>query len=210
MTGHQPIARGMLAAGAAALLVSAGMTFVDSEDEPAQAAQPTTQRAPTIDDPRGGLPYGVHLSRNASGQLCALLGKRDGDHFVNPATGATYRPRPGEGSCVTPPRRPRDLEIRRDYEHYPDTGRTRDQATIIWGTTARGVIRVTVAPDGRAPVTVAVSNRTFGIALDGVVTGELAATAHRRNGTRSRVVLPAVPAAWERRLTHPEGPTPTP
>lgn len=210
MTNRLPIGCAVLTAGVAALLVIAAATFIDSGDQPARAAQPTAERTASMTDPRGGLPYGVHLSRSNSGAVCALLGKRAGGGFVDPATGAPYRPGPGEGSCVKPTRNSRDLQIRRDYDHYPDTGRTRDQATIIWGTTARSITRVTVAPDERGPVNVSVSKRTFGTALEGVIAGRLVVTAHRRDGTRSRTVLPAVPAAWKRRLTNPEGPTPTP
>jgi hypothetical protein len=113
-------------AAASVLLNGTEDPGVDSDAVPGSAS--AEARA---DDPRGGLPFGVLVWRNAAGYTCAALGRRVGDRITD-ASGTRDYPVDSGGGCVDLAALSGDLDVRRSGEHRGQ-GSELEPVTVVWG-----------------------------------------------------------------------------
>lgn len=183
-------------AAASVLLNGTEDPGVDSDAVPGSAS--AEARA---DDPRGGLPFGVLVWRNAAGYTCAALGRRVGDRITD-ASGTRDYPVDSGGGCVDRAALSGDLDVRRSGEHRGQ-GSELEPVTVVWGLARPGITQVAVHTERGSRVGSVTPRGAFVVVFSGAVTSALEAVAIRAGERRRATTFPAVPAAIRDRILHP-------
>lgn len=189
---------------AASAGVAAASVLLNGTEDPGGNSDPVPGSASAearADDPRGGLPFGVLVWRNAAGYTCAALGRRVADRITD-ASGTRDYPVESGGGCVDLAALSGDLDVRRSSEHRGQRAEP-EPVTVVWGLARRGITQVQVRTERGDRVANVTPNGAFVVVFPGAVTSAFEAVAITNGERRRATTFPAVSAEIRDRILHP-------